>query len=60
MLKKEKEKASTSTIGLDLKPPYLLEVAENLILLDFLYHNFDKWWEEKEYVRACRAIPRLR
>lgn len=32
MLEREKEKASISTFGLDLQPPYLLEVMGNLIL----------------------------
>lgn len=33
MLRRKKEKASISLVCLDLKPPYLAEVARNLIPL---------------------------
>lgn len=40
MLRKENEKASTSTVGPDLNPPYPAEILTNLIQLDTLFLNF--------------------
>lgn len=58
MLKKEKEMASASTFGLDIKPPYPVEIEAKVILLDTSSHNSRSLMEEKGIcVRACCVFP---
>lgn len=48
MLMREKEKAYVSSIGLDLKPPYVVEVCQNLIKRDMSLHNSRSFTLEEE------------
>lgn len=57
ILKKEKEKASLSTIRTDLKPPY--EVAAKPHPVGYVVSQFHKFNGRRGHTRACRAVPRF-
>lgn len=57
MLRKEKEKASTYVINLDLKPPYFVEIETKPYLIGYLAPQFQKFYERSG--NTCADVMRF-